>query len=496
MQAKYLICVILPFFLLQCKPSDNAIIPKFSTGLVNICGKVKNYKKSVNSEQVKIAVNDLATNEQHIFESKIIDEKFSIDITLDHPQEFFFYYGNELLKMFAAPGDTLKMELEYADFFDDKKNYPNIVFSKDASGVNNILVDYLPKFHTAFFNKNDAENRKKYALSFYENSRLETMEKQLDFLSNYIKENKLKNNTFKKWAENTIRYNAGKDVLSKALLSKKEIHTYDVGKLLSEINLNDNFAIITAAYDYFLQYYQMFVLESKSENNKGITKLLGSDQLSTGVDNIVEKTTGLAREISLSKYYYDHIGKGQNPFPESLMQSFGSLVTNPIYKNKIQEKYKVLYQEGEVQLDGDIVINNVTNSVEKILPYLLKRHKGKVVYMDIWATWCQPCLKEMVIYPKLHKQLGEDIQYIFLATDSPPSLWYKKIKKLKLKGEHYLLTKDQYLELQHKFYIDGIPHYALVNKQGKIVDDMAPRPSIHEGKSINPKLLESIKPLL
>ncbi len=496
MQVRYLVSIILTLFLLQCKPKENALIPKFSTGLVNICGKVNNYEKNANSRQIKIAVNDLATNEQHIFDGKIVDENFSIDITLDHPQEFFFYYGNELLKMFATPGDTLRMELEYIDFFDDKKNYPNIVFTKDNSGVNTILADYLPKFQTVFFNKNDSENRKKYALSFYENSRLETMEKQLDFFKNYSKENKVENIIFKKWAENTIRYNTGKDVLSKALLSRKEINTYDVNKLLQNINLNDDFAIITAAYDYFLQYYQMFIAESKKQNDSGMQKLLGNEQLSTGVDNIVEKTNGLARQISLSKYYYEHIGKGQNPFPKSLMQTFDSLVTNLVYKNKIQEKYKALYQAGEVRLDSHIVINKLTNSVENILPYLLNRHKGKVVYMDIWATWCQPCLKEMTIYPELHKELGEDVQYIFLATDSPPSLWYKKIKKLQLKGEHYLLTKDQYLELQHKFYIDGIPHYALVNKEGKIVNDMAPRPSIHEGKAVNPKLLESIKPLL
>ena len=42
-------------------------------------------------------------------------------------------------------------------------------------------------------------------------------------------------------------------------------------------------------------------------------------------------------------------------------------------------------------------------------PFRLSDQKGKVVFLNFWATWCSPCLKEMPDMQELQKELGSKI---------------------------------------------------------------------------------------
>ena len=108
---------------------------------------------------------------------------------------------------------------------------------------------------------------------------------------------------------------------------------------------------------------------------------------------------------------------------------------------------------------------------DQLLAQILERNRGKTVYIDVWATWCGPCLVEMPQSKALHTELAEeDIAFVFLCIESPEQAWQPTLARLQLPGQHYLLTKEQSNSLRHAFGIVGIPFYILVDRDGNILE--------------------------
>jgi thiol-disulfide isomerase/thioredoxin len=78
---------------------------------------------------------------------------------------------------------------------------------------------------------------------------------------------------------------------------------------------------------------------------------------------------------------------------------------------------------------------------------LLKRHAGKVIIMDIWAAWCEPCRDEMPQLARLQKQLASrGVDYVTVTLDSPGELSYAEKflrKNLVPFPAYYRKTKDE-----------------------------------------------------
>lgn len=108
----------------------------------------------------------------------------------------------------------------------------------------------------------------------------------------------------------------------------------------------------------------------------------------------------------------------------------------------------------------------------------LKDLRGKYVYIDVWATWCMPCLQQIPFLKKLEEKFhNKDISFVSLSIDSPKdkSKWKQMIADKKLKGIQ-LFTNGNIPFLQD-YQITGIPRFILLDKEGKIVDANALRPS-------------------
>lgn len=123
---------------------------------------------------------------------------------------------------------------------------------------------------------------------------------------------------------------------------------------------------------------------------------------------------------------------------------------------------------------------NITNykvDEDSVFTRILAKYKGKVVYVDLWAPWCVPCMQEIPSVKTLAERLkGENVAFVFFCIESKEEDRNAAIAKLKLPGDHYLLNSRQYLSLRDRFSFSGIPHYFLVNKSGKITDRDAKGP--------------------
>ena len=104
---------------------------------------------------------------------------------------------------------------------------------------------------------------------------------------------------------------------------------------------------------------------------------------------------------------------------------------------------------------------------------------GKVIYLDIWSTWCGPCCKEIPYVAKLaeHYKDNENIEFISISLDRNLKDWQNFLQKHDTSWKQFVIPdkqRDTFLKL---YGINGIPRFMMFSKEGRIIDIHAPRPS-------------------
>ncbi len=106
--------------------------------------------------------------------------------------------------------------------------------------------------------------------------------------------------------------------------------------------------------------------------------------------------------------------------------------------------------------------------------------KGKFVYIDVWATWCGPCKREIPFLQKVEKQYeGKNIQFVSLSVDKLDDIdeWQKMVGEKKLGGIQLFADNSWKSNFVTGYLIKGIPRFILIDPNGIIVNSNAPRPS-------------------
>ena len=112
---------------------------------------------------------------------------------------------------------------------------------------------------------------------------------------------------------------------------------------------------------------------------------------------------------------------------------------------------------------------DVEKSGDQLINAILLANKNKVIFIDLWGTWCGPCRADFVKMAQLKASPPFDsVSFVYLCCLSKESDWINTIKKYNLKGTHYFVTDAQYAALEKKFKIQGFPTYLVIDKQRKL----------------------------
>ena len=122
----------------------------------------------------------------------------------------------------------------------------------------------------------------------------------------------------------------------------------------------------------------------------------------------------------------------------------------------------------------------------------LSDFKGKVVYIDIWATWCGPCKGEIPYMGKLEEEFKDNSNMVFMSVSidaqKDQQKWKDMVKEKQMKGVQ-LFAGSRADDIAKPYKVKGIPRFILVGKDGNLISSEAPRPSSAEIRPLLKKAL-------
>ena len=138
---------------------------------------------------------------------------------------------------------------------------------------------------------------------------------------------------------------------------------------------------------------------------------------------------------------------------------------NPFFLDAL----KIMQEKEEDALAAKAVIQETPDVAgDALFDAIVAPHKGKVVLVDFWNTWCQPCRAAIRAMEPLKKSelADDDLVWIYIADATSPEKQYRMMIP-SIQGLHYYLNTEQKHSLATRFGITQIPTYILVGRDGK-----------------------------
>ncbi|MGV0756306.1 TlpA family protein disulfide reductase [Empedobacter brevis] len=149
------------------------------------------------------------------------------------------------------------------------------------------------------------------------------------------------------------------------------------------------------------------------------------------------------------------------------------------FSQKIPTVMKTEFPEAALE---DIVVTSEGDSVT--IEKAFSNYKGQIVLLDLWATWCGDCIKNMPALKALHEK-NPDVTFVYLSMDKTEEAWKKGIEKYQIEGQHFYMGNNWKGNFGTGIDLNWIPRYMVLDQNGKIAD-------YYSVKADDPKVQETI----
>jgi thiol-disulfide isomerase/thioredoxin len=212
-------------------------------------------------------------------------------------------------------------------------------------------------------------------------------------------------------------------------------------------------------------------------------EIMKSDSSFAASENAYEKASMLAMDsLLLDKTVKDHF-------------LYTSIKSNMDYRGPVhvEESYEKFMQENETPKYAeklkkskakwepispgkdvpDFTFTNLEGEEVK-----LSDLRGNLVYIDIWATWCGPCIAEHPHWDKMREEYKDQpVAFLTVSIDDTREPWEKMVKAKNMEGLQWFAENAWKSDLAQHFMVNGIPRFLLLDEDGKVIDPSADRPS-------------------
>lgn len=182
----------------------------------------------------------------------------------------------------------------------------------------------------------------------------------------------------------------------------------------------------------------------------------------------------------------EEVGKlrsGANKETVDEVAIFAKTMKNPDFAIELNNKVLQTQELLPGQPASDLVLETVDGVIKKLSDF-----KGQNIYIDLWATWCGPCIQESPYFEELSKKYqGKDIVFLPISTDTDKKAWLGFLQQHEKDLVQY---NSQDGALKADWAIFYIPRFILIDKNFNIVDAYAPRPSSEEISKVIDSMLQ------
>ncbi|MFB6342247.1 TlpA family protein disulfide reductase [Saccharicrinis sp. FJH62] len=185
---------------------------------------------------------------------------------------------------------------------------------------------------------------------------------------------------------------------------------------------------------------------------------------------------GLTNDIMYSQDVLRNVVSQMTPLTVRELKKIQGDINNDFISDYIAYSNEATLRKIESQKNkSGFVVNDVPETEgDKLFEAIMKKYRGKAVYVDFWATWCGPCRSGIERIKPLKEEIDTSkVAFVYITgPSSPENTWNNMIPDIK--GEHYRVSKDEWNYLCGKFEISGIPHYVFVGKDGEVINPHLP----------------------
>ena len=414
---------------------------------VRLHGSLKEFGTKV----VSMEFNGAAGEISKIWTQEImVNEDGSFDFSFDLKRPGYYSVGRNTL--YLTPGDDMEVYLSTSQ--------SQSWFKGKGAEVNNYMKGRLSPQRGSFLDvghnvKADFEQTKKYI-----DELAAQREKELKALQNVSKEfveletMRIKGDVANSymmylWYSSLLRNDKTKEEKKKIIDEfKNSIREY-INPLLKEISAKDKYLDVAVVRG---------ILLSNCDTSTSVYDFPKSKRLKEFYDAY---TMGMRMEEVMTQSLYNEL------------HAFGSKLKSADIKQaflwRLEQRARLM--EGRPAIDFSVMDMNGKEGK-------LSDYKGKVLYVDFWATWCGPCLGEIPSFNELSKKYP-NIQFVGVSLDERMKSWQNKLKKDSDHGNVLeLISRDPLIWTG--WDITGIPRFLLIDKDFKIISASAPWPSQKE----------------
>lgn len=253
-----------------------------------------------------------------------------------------------------------------------------------------------------------------------------------------------------------IREMRGKEIIGQAALLE-EINQHAIGYFSKGMYTDSHFSLIGS------MIYTLFPGKT--------TRVWNTAQPSLPIEDLPNDTI---RNLALARQASNELQiKNLKGFDEIFPQ-----ISDAYLQTRLQREHKITLErmKNPEAISSSITgIQNdlpLSSSADNILSGIISQHKGKVLVIDIWSTWCGPCIAEFPHYRSLiDKYDKEEVVFAFICSGGDEQRVRQLLQKHGLDNEqHIFCTKEDFQFLATTFSPIAFPYGLLVNKKGVIVD--------------------------
>lgn len=398
------------------------------------------------------------------------NKNFHAEANIFFTQNMTIKYGNTFYNLLVSPGDSIHITIDPSQ--DDIRK--RIVFSGDNAELNNQFAPFVQYLYGLNIPMNiDMKIDNKEIIASFQNY-IKTTKDSIDA---YRQRYNLMP-SIEEWAKRDVVFTMANQVFNYS--AKQSVLASDS---LFGIFDPDNFQ--SMYFPYHLTGYATSIIRNdtcykKAESNNTKNKF---DILLKAISKMPQSISRDYILFSFLKRYVDSADTIAMNIDDMVFDLFSNTYFTKRIKEEIAKRSSINIRPLK-PIEG-IAYLNAKGDVEKlsnidIFEVLKKRAKGKVIYIDIYATWCGPCRAEIPAAKTLRKTYkGKDVMFAYLCLSSDFKDWQTIAVKDFDGGENYFFdtfASDLFTGLYADFF-KGFPTFIIIDRKGNILTKGIPRPS-------------------